>query len=196
MKDQCYVKGGGKEKEAPEWYKKMAERKAKALVSVNTAEKTQDDNSENYVMLTYSLPDDHTALVITSDFLAEAHAIPQSQSNGIILNSGASRHFSPDHLKLLNYRDINPEPIRAANGRTFSMLGMGDLKVELPNGDQKSTPITLKNVYYSPHMAFTLMSVSCVNKAGFSLYIKGGGCVIRSTNSNIIGCIPLVQRLY
>ncbi|KAF8231004.1 hypothetical protein L208DRAFT_1279179 [Tricholoma matsutake] len=27
----------------------------------------------------------------------------------------------------------------------------------------------LKNVYYSPHMAFTLMSISCVNQAGFSL---------------------------
>jgi hypothetical protein len=72
---------------------------------------------------------------------------------------------------------------------------MGDLKVELPNGDQKSTPITLKNVYYSPHMAFTLMSVSCVDKAGFSLYIKGGGCIIRSANSNIIGRIPLVRGL-
>jgi hypothetical protein len=73
---------------------------------------------------------------------------------------------------------------------------MGDLKVELPNGDKKSTPITLKNVYYSPHMAFTLMFVSCVNKAGFSLYIKGGGCVIRSANLNIIGRIPLVWGLY
>lgn len=40
------------------------------------------------------------------------------------------------------------------------------------------------------------MSVSCVDKAGFSLFIKGGVCVIRSSKSNIIGRIPLVRGLY
>jgi hypothetical protein len=58
---------------------------------------------------------------------------------------------------------MSPEPIRAADGRMFSMLGKGDIGIELSNGDQKSTPITLKNVYYSPQMAFTLISVSCVD---------------------------------
>jgi hypothetical protein len=61
---------------------------------------------------------------------------------------------------------------------TFSALGKGDLKVELPNGDQKPTLIMLKNIYYSPHMVFTLMLVSCVDQAGFSLFIKGGTCII------------------
>jgi GAG-pre-integrase domain len=45
-------------------------------------------------------------------------------------------------------------------------------------------------------MAFTLISVSCVDRAGFSLFIKGGACVIRSPKSNIIGHIPGVQGLY
>jgi hypothetical protein len=193
MKDQCFAKGGGKEKEAPEWFKKMSERKVTSA-SANAAEKTENDDSENYAMFTYDLPDNPTALLVTSDFTVEAHAI--SHSSGIILDSGASKHFTPEHLKLLNYREIEPEPIRAADGRTFSALGKGDLKVELPNGDQKPTPITLKNVYYSPHMAFTLMSVSSIDNAGFSLLIKGGTCVVRSPKSNIIGCIPLVRGLY
>jgi len=94
MKDQCYMKGGGKEKEAPEWFKKMAERKVTSL-SMNTAEKTESDDSENYAMFTYDLPSNPTALLITSDFTAEAHAI--SHSSGIILDSGASRHFTPKH---------------------------------------------------------------------------------------------------
>ena len=68
--------------------------------------------------------------------------------------------------------------------------------MELPNGDQKPTPITLKNAYYSPHMAFTLMSVSCIDRAGFSLFIKGGACVIRSPKLNIISRVPLVRGLY
>jgi hypothetical protein len=192
-KDQCFAKGGGKEKEAPEWFKKMSERKVTSA-SANAAEKTKNDDSENYVMFTYDLPDNPTALLVTSNFTAEAHAI--SHSSGIILDSGASRHFTPKHLKLLNYREIKPKPIWAADGWTFSALGKGDLKVELPNGDQKLTPITLKNVYYSPHMAFTLMSVSSIDNAGFSLLIKGRTCVVRSLKSNIIGHIPLVRGLY
>ena len=112
-KDQCFAKGGGKEKEAPEWFKKMSERKV-TLASVNTVEKTENDNSENYAMFTYDLPDNPTALLITPEFTVEAHAI--SHSSGIILNSGASRHFTPEHSKLLNYREIEPEPIQAAYG--------------------------------------------------------------------------------
>ena len=106
--DQCFAKGGGKEKEAPEWFKKLAARKV-ASASAHVADNGNDDD-ENYVMLTYSLPDDPTALIVTSDFKAEAHAI--SGEHGIILDSGASHHFSPDCSKLMNYREISPEPIR------------------------------------------------------------------------------------
>jgi hypothetical protein len=95
-------------------------------------------------------------------FPSEAHAI--SKHAGTILDSGASRHFTPDRSKFLNYKElINPKPIRATDGHMFSALGKGDIQVKLPNGDQKPTPITLKNAYYSPHMAFTLMSVSCID---------------------------------
>jgi hypothetical protein len=191
--NQCPTKGGGKEKEAPEWFKKLAARKT-ASASVHIAKNIKNDDADNFVMLTYSLPDDPTALVVTSNFTVKAHTA--SETAGIILDSGASRHFSPDHLKLTNYKEISPEPIRATDGHTFSALGKGDLKLKLPNGDQKPTPIMLRNVYYSPQMAFTLMSVSCVDQARFSLFIKNRACAICSSKSNIIGCIPLVWGLY
>jgi len=87
---------------------------------------------------------------------------------------------------------MNSEPIRAADGQMFSALGKGDLPIKLPNRDHKPTPIMLKNGYYSLHMAFTLMFVSCVDQARFSLFIKGGACIIHSSKSNIIGCISEV----
>jgi gag-polypeptide of LTR copia-type len=106
MKDQCYAKGGGKEKEAPgsrRWLKGMQHqwvqtswRKLKMMI---------------HAMLTYSIPDDPTALIVTSDFKAEAEALAISNLSRIILDSGASRHFSPDHLKLLNFKEISSEPI-------------------------------------------------------------------------------------
>ena len=134
-------------------------------------------------------PDDTTALTCTSDFRSEALAA--SNHSRIIIDSSASRHFSPDRSRFLNYKEFsNQEPIRATEGRTFHALGKGDIQIILPNRSNKSTRITLKEIYYSPIMAFTLISVSCVDCAGFSLLIKGGICEIRTAVSIIIGCIP------
>jgi hypothetical protein len=93
-------------------------------------------------------------------------------------------------LKLLNYWEINPEPICSADGHTFSATGKGDLKLELPNWNQKPT---LKNVYYSPHLAFTLMSVGTMDQNRYDLCIKEEKCVIQSPKSNVVGQIPLYR---
>ena len=187
-KDQCWEKGGGKEGQAPDWWKKKTKGKTSANVAENKS--AEKDEPEDFAMLASTFPDDDTALTCTSDFQFEAHAA--SNQCGIIIDSGASRHFSPNHSKFLNYQEfINHEPIRAADGRTFHALGKGDIQIMLPNGNHKSTRITLKEVYYSPIMAFTLISVSCVDRAGFSLLIKGGICEIRTSTSKTIGRIPV-----
>ena len=83
-------------------------------------------------MMTYR--NEPTTLSITSDFTAEANA--PYKSNEVILDSGASQHFSPNCSKLINYTEINPEPIKAADGRTFKAIGMGDVRIDLPNRSQ------------------------------------------------------------
>ena len=160
MIDQCWEEGGGKAGQALDWWKKKTKGK-KASANVAEGKSSEKDESENYAMATFILPTDPEALVCTSDFRSEAHDIPNHSES--IIDSSASHHFSPKCLKFVNYEEfISSEPLRAADGRTFSALGKGDVKIFLPNGDQKLTPITLKNVLYSPHMAFTLISVSCV----------------------------------
>ena len=183
-KDQCWAEGGGKEGQAPDWWKKVTKGK-KASANVAENKSTDTNEPDNFAMLASTFPDDETALTCTSDFHSEAHAA--SNQSGIIIDSGASHHFSPDRAKFLNYQEfITHEPIRAADGRTFRALRKGDIQILLPNGN-KSTRITLKEVYYSPIMAFTLISVSCVDRAGFSLLIKGGICEIKTAASNTIG---------
>ena len=86
--------------------------------------------------------------------------------------------------------------IRAADRRTFRALGKGDIKITLPNGWQNSITITFKEVYYSPIMAFTLISVSCIDRAGFSLIFGGGICKIKTSSGKTISCIPQVRGLY
>ena len=45
-------------------------------------------------------------------------------------------------------------------------------------------------------MAFTLVSVSRLDKAGYKLEVGNGKCYIRSPKAKIIGIIPLKHRLY
>jgi hypothetical protein len=192
--EQCWAEGGGKEGQAPEWWTKITKGK-KASANLAENNKAEKDEPEDFAMLAATTTNDDTALTCTSDFRSEAHAA--SGQSGIIIDSGASRHFSPDRSKFLNYKEfIDHEPIRAADGRTFHALGKGDIQISLPNGNQQSTLITLKEVYYSPIMAFTLISVSCVDRAGFSLFIKGGTCEIRTSASKVIGLIPQIRGLY
>ena len=84
----------------PEWWNKSSKgKKASANVAENkTAEKDEPD----FTMLATTFPDDETALTCTSDFHSKAHAT--SNHHRIIIDSGASRHFSPDRSKFLNYQ--------------------------------------------------------------------------------------------
>ena len=196
--DQCWEKGGGREGQAPDWWKKGSKGK-RGRVNVAEADTPKDDSEsvepENYAMFSATISNDDTALICTSDFHSEAHAA--SSQTGIIIDSGASRHFSLDLSKFLNYIEFaSQEPIQAADGRTFHALGKGDLQISLPNGNQKSTFVTLKEVYYSPIMAFTLTSVSCIDRAGFFLMIGGGFCEFRTPKSKVIGRIPQSRGLY
>jgi hypothetical protein len=47
-------------------------------------------------------------------------------------------------------------------------VGIGDVCIKLPNGS-KQTPALLKNAVYAPGMAFTLVSVSRLDKVDCSV---------------------------
>lgn len=121
-------KGGGKEGQALDWWKKKKEKKAKVNANVTEEKGSKDDEPENYAMAAFNLPNNPEALVCTSGYLSEAHVI--SHQTESIIDSGASHLFSPEQLKFLNYKEfVNSEPICAADGGTFSAFGKGDLKM-------------------------------------------------------------------
>ena len=107
--DQCWKEGVGKAGQAPDWWKKKNKGK-KPSANIAEGKSPEKDEPENYAMATFDLPDDPEALVCTSDFRSEAHAI--SNHSESIIDSGASRHFSPECSKFINYEEfINSEPI-------------------------------------------------------------------------------------
>jgi len=203
--DHCFAKGGGKEHEAPDWWKQKQEAKAKETKKSESANVSTASSSkcENHAYVTVGpadfVPLDNKgfdSLVITSGHNHEAYGV--SSSTDLIVDCGASSHFSPDKFKFINFEAISPVPIRAADGHTVSAISRGDLIVTLPVKDGKYGPqVTLKRVYYAPKMAFTLVSVACLDKAGCSLTIEDGQCIIRSPRPyrTILGFVPQVNNL-
>ena len=56
--------------------------------------------------------------------------------------------------------------------------------------------VTLKNVLYCPDLAFTLVSLTCCDTAGYSVLLKNGKCLIRDMRGTLLGQIPLLNGLY
>ena len=192
VKETCFTKRGGKEHDVLDWWKEKKEPEK----SANMASKdSKQDN--NYALLTIPAEDANFALVVTSEHNHQAHAI--ASSIGIIIDCGTSSHFSPDRTKFLDYEDIDPEPIKAADGHSFSVISKGDICVMLPacNNIQPIT-ICLKGVYYESAMAFTLISVSCLDCADCSLLIEDEVCVICGPcpKHATIGAVSLIWGLY
>ena len=196
--DSCFAPGGGKEQEAPEWWKKRfgsekGKEKETKSKTAHVAEEERSNDEENYAFL---VDTDNIALVCTSDFHEDALKTGIT-SQSIIIDCGASSHFTPDRNSLSNYQDLTALPIRAADGRTFPALGRGDMQINFPMGNgKKPTPVTLTNVYYSPHLAFTLVSCTQMTRLGFKVLLDGSECKVYSPTHRIIGIIPEIRGLY
>jgi GAG-pre-integrase domain len=72
---------------------------------------------------------------------------------------------------------------------------MGDLHIELPNGSQKMK-VTFKNAIHAPGMAFTLISISRLDKARYSVLFSRGMCIIRDLKGQTIATIHHSNGLY
>jgi hypothetical protein len=203
IKRDCWSKGGGKEGQSP-WTK--GKGKKKASDSANSAAKDDSDSDYNVATSLVMMGDvddepSETALTISlhSNDIEALSATSTSSKKDILVDAGATRHFSPDRDSFINFVEIPPVPIRAADGRTFSATGRGDLKVPLPMGDgEKPTRVLFTNTYYSPHLAFTLLSVSCLDRKGWIIHFEEGTCVLGTPRpkSRIVGRIPLIRGLY
>jgi hypothetical protein len=128
----------------------------------------------------------------------QAFAIPtgeQRTSNSLsveIYDSGCSRHMTPDRHRLINYRAISPKPISAANQESFSAIGAGDMYIQAPNG-ATSTRIKLRNVLYAPSMGCTLISISQIDQAGYSVAFQDGKCIIRNQRTASLLRFPSLE---
>ena len=113
-----------------------------------------------------------------------------------LYDSGASRHMSGFRHRFMKFVKIDPKPITAADRRSFSAVGKGDIWVYLPNGKEKTLRVLLKDVLYVPAMGVTLVSISCIAAAGSKVVFTGNICEIFNKERKVIGTIQVKSGLY
>jgi len=90
--------------------------------------------------------------------------------------------------RFVTYQEILPRPITAADKRVFYAIGTGDVVIDIPNGES-STPIRLKDALHAPDMGATIVSISRITKAGFSICFEAQSCKIKDSRDKVIGVI-------
>jgi hypothetical protein len=131
----------------------------------------------------------------TSDYSAIANKLDVPKSRlGTCIDSGASQDYCSNHSKFITYKAVN-QKITTADGRRLSAIGMGDLELELPNGSEK-TKTVFKDAINALDMAFTLISISRLDNARFSVNFDKGMCTIKNPKGQMIVTIPHSEGLY
>ena len=180
-KADCWRPGGGKEGQGPRQGQQ------------------QGGNSQKYAANTAAEPEIRDNYAFTSSDLAnvaEKINVP-AERRGAIIDSGATSHFCPDRAKFINFVAIEPQDVHTADGSTISAIGKGDVKLDLPLGDKRTT-VTLKNTLYTPKMAFTLISANRIAAAGLAIHFEDRMCQILSPGPQrkVIAEIPKIEGLY
>ena len=178
-KPDCYSKEGGKKGQGP------GQRNAAKPKQSETAVVVAANDDENEL----------SAFTCTSDYVTVTDMLDVPKSKlGTCMDSRASQDYCPDHTKFTNYKLVERK-ITTADERTLTAVGMGDLHIELPNGSVK-TKTVFKNTIHAPEMAFTLISISRLDKAGFSVTFRKGMCTIIDPKGQTIATIPHSEGLY
>ena len=112
-----------------------------------------------------------------------------------ILDSGCTAHISPYRELFTSYTPIDHVPISAANKTSFAAIGRGDIEVVLPNGTDVNRLI-LRNVLHCPDTAFTLISMSAMDRAGYNFTLKSGHLIVRAPKGEKIADVPVENGLY
>jgi hypothetical protein len=150
VKDDCWSKSGGKEGQGP---RQKAASKKEEKKPTEIAAAAADGN-----LFTFSCTSDYAEI-------AQGLNLPATKLGGGIIDTGASSHFCPDRTKFQNYRPLVGRSIHTADGRSHVAAGVGDVIIQLPNGDKRGA-VMLKEAIHAPGFSFTLLSVGRLDDAG------------------------------
>jgi hypothetical protein len=101
-------------------------------------------------------------------------------NNALILDLGASEHYTPYKDILLDYKPVNNKSVIIANGVKLPIKGIGHIPIFI----NKDT-FLIKNVNYVPNIKITLISLKELTNKGWEILFKEDIAVL-SYNNKII----------
>ena len=101
-------------------------------------------------------------------------------NKSLILDSGASEHYTPYKDYLLDYKPINNKSVIIANGIKLPIKGIGNIPVYINN-----YMFLIKNVNYVPNIKTTLISSKELTNKGWEILFKNDLAIL-SYNNKII----------
>ena len=155
--------------------------------------KKKDDDKKDLAKVAAEA--DEWVFTTTSNQAPPQEANSRKGSEIDIYDSGASSHMSPDRHRFITFKEIPPHPVATADKAILKATGIGDMQIAIPN-DKTTNHITVKDVLYCEDLAFTLISLTRCDKAGFAVLLRDKHCTIRDPKGTIIRRIPLIGNLY
>ncbi|PIL24887.1 transcription factor [Ganoderma sinense ZZ0214-1] len=170
----CRRKGGGKEGQWP---------------------KPKTDDTANAAKAEANAATEKGFLALGNVVASALAAVPGTYVD--VFDSGASVHISPYRERFVKFRELNPaRAITTANGEQFLATGEGDVEIRVLNGTSTQL-LTLRDVLYSPSVAFALVSIKRADEGGYTTIFEHGECRIVERSSELdIARIPLTNGLY
>ncbi|TFY74836.1 hypothetical protein EWM64_g9176 [Hericium alpestre] len=172
--NNCWHQGGGKE---GQWLKGWGPN----------SRQDREKDSRSSAHLAAALSTNFTFAVISDN--------PKEDGMTCCLDTGASHHYSPFWAEFINFCEIEPKPVIAADKHIFYATGRGDVIVNFPN-DHSMSRIKLTDVLYMLTIVFMLISISRIDHSSFSTIFRDGSCQLRSPTGELITCILRVDNLY
>ena len=96
--------------------------------------------------------------------------------------------YEPYKSSFEKFQIIETRHFQAVNKQTFSTIGKGDIVIDIPidSGTMQFQP---QEVLYSLEVAYTLVSIRCLDEDGFLVTFGGGKCMIRDGNKEVVGVV-------
>ena len=114
-------------------------------------------------------------------------------STSWVLDTGCSSHICNDSQRSTSKRKLRKGEVelRMGNDARVAVVALGVVNLKLPSGYD----LSLEECHYVPSIVKNIISVSCLDKMGYTLIIKDKCCSIY-LGSKLVVTTPLVNGLY
>ena len=113
---------------------------------------------------------------------------------GASIDSGSAYHLTGDRSRIHDLEPAKPIYLRSAFGEFIEASNAG--RMEVPLDSQGNSVLKLRNVYYHPKIASTLISLSELDDEGYSYKGGNGEFSLYEPNGKYLGTVKKTQKQY